>query len=82
MLRRHLNAGGFRFDHDDFHAPDPIHEIAGITIHVKNFADVQTGVFAFIDSRLKKRLGNRKLECVLTVRDGHIVYDRDGRGVA
>ena len=42
--------------------------------------ELQTGVFAFIDSRLKKRLGNRKLECVLTVRDGQIVYDRDGRG--
>ncbi|HYM11913.1 MAG TPA: amidohydrolase/deacetylase family metallohydrolase [Bryobacterales bacterium] len=41
--------------------------------------ELQTGVFAFIDSSHKKRLGARNLECVLTIRDGKVVYDRDGR---
>jgi dihydroorotase len=40
--------------------------------------ELQTGVFAYIDSRHAKRLGNRKLECVLTVREGKVVYDREG----
>jgi dihydroorotase len=40
--------------------------------------ELKSGVFALADSRLKKRLANRRLECVLTLRDGKIVYDRDG----
>jgi dihydroorotase len=40
--------------------------------------ELRTGVFAFIDSSHKKRLGTKNLECVLTVRDGKVVYDRDG----
>ena len=39
----------------------------------------QNGVFAFKDSWPAKRLGAQRLECVLTIRDGRIVYDRDGR---
>jgi len=39
---------------------------------------LREGVFAFKDSWGKKLLGNRKLECVLTVRAGRIVYDEDG----
>jgi dihydroorotase len=39
----------------------------------------QSGVFAFKDSWPAKRLGVRSLECVLTIRNGEIVYDRDGR---
>ncbi|MGO9256403.1 MAG: amidohydrolase/deacetylase family metallohydrolase [Bryobacteraceae bacterium] len=39
----------------------------------------QSGVFAFKDSWPAKRLGVQRLECVLTIRDGRIVYDRDGR---
>ena len=39
-----------------------------------------SGVFAFKDSWHVKRLGTRRLECVLTVRDGKLVYDRDGLG--
>jgi dihydroorotase len=39
----------------------------------------QGGVFAFKDSWPAKRLGVQRLECVLTIRDGRIVYDRDGR---
>jgi dihydroorotase len=38
------------------------------------------GVFAFKDSWHVKRLGTRRLECVLTVRDGKLVFDRDGLG--
>ena len=40
--------------------------------------ELQTGVFAFKDSWGHKLLGTKKLECVLTVRDGKIVYDLNG----
>lgn len=40
---------------------------------------LQTGVFAFKDAWDAKRLGNQRLQCLLTIRDGKIVYDRDGR---
>jgi dihydroorotase len=36
------------------------------------------GVFAFKDAWSKKLLANEKLECVLTVRGGKIVYDAEG----
>jgi dihydroorotase len=39
-----------------------------------------TGVFVFKDSWHVKRLGTKRLECVLTVRDGKLVFDRDGLG--
>ena len=39
----------------------------------------QSGVFAFKDSWPAKKLGTHRLECVLTIRDGKVVYDRDGR---
>jgi dihydroorotase len=39
----------------------------------------QSGVFAFKDSWPAKKLGTHRLECVLTIRDGRVVYDRDGR---
>jgi dihydroorotase len=41
---------------------------------------LEMGVFAFKDAWGKKRLGTRRLQCVMTVRDGKIVYDRDGLG--
>lgn len=39
---------------------------------------LRKGVFAFKDAWSKKRLGTQKLECVLTVRDGKIVFDLNG----
>src|SRR5579884_2104489 len=39
----------------------------------------QTGVFAFKDAWPAKRLGTKRLDCVLTVRNGEIVYDHDAR---
>ena len=53
------------------------------TLGVGRSADIaifnlETGVFAFKDSWSKKRLGTKRLECVLTVRDGKIVYDVNG----
>lgn len=39
----------------------------------------QGGVFAFKDAWPAKKLGAHRLDCVLTIRDGKIVYDRDGR---
>lgn len=42
--------------------------------------ELQKGVFAFKDSWGAKRLGTQRVECALTIRDGALVYDRDGRG--
>lgn len=39
----------------------------------------QSGVFAFKDAWPAKKLGLHRLQCVLTIRNGKIVYDRDGR---
>jgi len=40
---------------------------------------LRDGVFAFKDAWGHKRLASQKLECVLTVRNGRVVYDQDGR---
>jgi predicted amidohydrolase len=44
--------------------------------HVADIAvlDLQTGVFPFVDSWPAKRFGTKRLQCVLTVRDGKVVY--------
>jgi dihydroorotase len=42
--------------------------------------ELQSGVFAFKDAWGAKRMGEKRLENVLTIRDGKLVYDRDGRG--
>jgi len=39
----------------------------------------QGGVFAFKDAWPAKKLGAHRLDCVMTIRDGKVVYDRDGR---
>jgi dihydroorotase len=54
------------------------------TLGVGRIADIaviesQSGVFAFKDAWPAKRLGTKRLECVLTIRDGKVAYDRDGR---
>jgi dihydroorotase len=41
---------------------------------------LREGVFAFKDSWGRKMLGTKKLENVLTIRDGKLVYDVEGRG--
>jgi len=51
------------------------------TLGVGRVADIavieeQSGVFAFKDSWPAKRLGTKRLECVLTIRDGQVVYER------
>ena len=38
------------------------------------------GVFAYKDAWNKKLMGTVNIECVLTVRDGRVVYDLDGLG--
>ena len=53
------------------------------TLGVNRTADVsvfalRSGVFALKDSWGKKALARQKLECVMTLRDGKIVYDEDG----
>ncbi len=44
--------------------------------------ELETGVFAFKDAWPAKRLGTKRLECVLTVRDGQIVYQREQASAA
>ena len=39
---------------------------------------LRQGVFAFKDAWAKKFLGRQKLECLLTVRNGRIVFDQEG----
>lgn len=41
--------------------------------------ELQNGVFAFKDAWGAKRLGTKRIECAMTIRDGKLVYDRDGR---
>ena len=53
----------------------------GATADVAVF-ELKQGVFAFIDSARKKLTGTKKLECVMTVRDGKVVFDRDARTLA
>jgi len=40
--------------------------------------ELQSGVFALIDSAQKKLMATQRLECVLTVRDGKVVHDVNG----
>ena len=44
--------------------------------------EIEDGVFALHDAWEKKRLANRRIGNVLTVRAGEVVYDRDGRAFA
>jgi predicted amidohydrolase len=51
------------------------------TLGIGRVADIavlaeRTGVFAFKDSWPAKRLGTKRLECVVTVRGGEVVYER------
>ena len=53
------------------------------TLGVGAVADItvleeQSGVFAFKDAWPAKRLGTKRLQCVMTVRDGKVVYEREG----
>ena len=38
----------------------------------------RTGTFGFVDTQGKKLLGNKKLSCELTLREGNVVYDLNG----
>ena len=54
------------------------------TLGIGRVADIavleeQNGVFAFKDAWPAKRLGTKRLECVLTIRDGKVVYERGPR---
>ena len=40
---------------------------------------VRTGEFGFLDARNLRRSGTRKLECELTLREGRVVWDLNGR---
>ena len=38
----------------------------------------QTGKFGYLDSGRGKLIGDRKLICVMTVRNGQVVWDTEG----
>jgi len=40
--------------------------------------ELQSGVFALVDSARKKLMATKQLQCVLTVRDGQVVHDVNG----
>jgi predicted amidohydrolase len=40
--------------------------------------ETQTGKFGFLDAEHKKLMGDRRLRCVLTVRNGAVVWDSEG----
>jgi dihydroorotase len=40
---------------------------------------VEEGEFGFVDSGLARVRGTRRLRCLLTMRDGEVVWDLDGR---
>lgn len=42
--------------------------------------ELENGVFAYKDAWTNKLMADKRLQCVLTVRNGKLVYDRDGRG--
>ncbi|MBI1789132.1 MAG: amidohydrolase/deacetylase family metallohydrolase [Acidobacteria bacterium] len=44
--------------------------------------ELERGQFAFLDSGHGKHLGDRNLRCVLTVRNGRIVWDSEGLSVS
>jgi dihydroorotase len=50
----------------------------GRTADVAAF-QLRTGVFSYHDAWHKKRLATKKLEAVLTIRDGKLVFDQEGR---
>jgi dihydroorotase len=39
---------------------------------------VETGQFGFVDSGQSKMMGDRRIRCVLTIRNGRIVWDTEG----
>jgi predicted amidohydrolase len=43
---------------------------------------LETGVFAFKDAWPAKRLGTKRLECVMTIREGKVVYQREQTSAA
>jgi predicted amidohydrolase len=42
--------------------------------------EMQAGTFGFLDADLTKLIGDRRLRCVLTIRNGAIVWDSEGLG--
>ena len=57
--------------------PELGHLSAGACADVAVF-DVRTGHFGFVDCGRAKLSGDRKLECLMTIRNGEIVYDLGG----
>ncbi|MDR3637089.1 MAG: amidohydrolase/deacetylase family metallohydrolase [Isosphaeraceae bacterium] len=61
--------------------PDLGHLSVGAVADVAVLA-LRTGEFGFLDVRNLRRNGSKKLECELTLRDGRVVWDLNGRAAA
>ena len=57
--------------------PDLGHLTAGATADIAVF-EVEKGKFGFVDSGHARLTGDRRLRCVLTVRNGKVVWDTEG----
>jgi len=40
--------------------------------------EMQTGTFGFLDADQKKLVGDRRLRCIMTIRNGAVVWDSEG----
>jgi dihydroorotase len=63
------------------HRPELGHLGVGATADVAVLA-VRTGEFGFLDARNLRYPGTQKLECELTLREGKVVWDLNGRAAA
>ena len=59
------------------HRPDLGHLSEGSTADIA-VLEVEKGKFGFVDSGHAKLIGDRRLRCVLTVRNGKVVWDTEG----
>ena len=66
---------------ETIHRPDLGHLGVGAVADVAVLG-VRTGSFGFLDVRNLRRAGTQKLECELTLREGRVVWDLNGRAAA
>jgi dihydroorotase len=66
---------------ETIHRPELGHLQVGAVADVAVFG-LREGDFGFLDVRNLRRSGTRKLECELTLREGRVVFDLNGRAAA
>jgi dihydroorotase len=66
---------------ETIHRPELGHLSVGAVADVA-LLGMRTGEFGFLDVRNLRRRGTRRLECELTLREGRVVWDLNGRAAA